>query len=186
MSDELMPQNNIPKVNDDEYTTRALNALEKAVPDTIDMMGEAVVDYTKNCMAEASRLQHGLAEMQRKLVDEDWESMNNDQRITLYSVETAAANERTGKILSPTFGMVSSKYTAQANAALAAQKSGVNIAIGNVGNARDEQMAKSLDPGVIKNQYDAYLLINALKEAIAEKKADANKVEETTENPENK
>ena len=49
MSDELMPQNNIPKVNDDEYTTRALNALEKAVPDTIDMMGEAVVDYTKNC-----------------------------------------------------------------------------------------------------------------------------------------
>ena len=47
-------------------------------------------------------------------------------------------------------------------------------------------MAKSLDPGVIKNQYDAYLLINALKEAIAEKKADANKVEETPENPENK
>lgn len=185
MSDELTPSENLPKVKDDEFTTRALTALEKSVPDTIDMVGEAVIDYTKNCMAEATRLQKGLAEMQRKLVDEDWETMNADQKITLYSVETAAANERTGKILSPTFGMVSSKYTAQANAALAAQKSGVNIAIGNVGNARDDAMAKSLDPGVIKNQYDAYLLISELKKALADKKQEANKVEENPENKEN-
>lgn len=164
-----MNEPNVLAPQDDEYSTRALAALESEAPSSMDLTEKALFEYTSNSMLAADMMQQGTMAMQKKVL-ENFDDYTPTEQLTAYQIEVTAANERTGKLLTPLAGMITAKQQALIQANQANQKAGnVNIAIGNVGTAKDEAMADAVGPKVVKGSYDAYQLMQAL--AAAQKQA---------------
>lgn len=167
-----------------ELTTRALVAMEQAeeknVKTPVQILEEGLVEYAGNALQLSTDMEAFKRGMQQTLLAE-YGDMSHDEQIALYNIECQQSNDRLFKLLSPTFGVVNNRQTAEIQAQAAKERliqqgaipaGGVNVQINNgVGTRRDDEVAESMDPKT-KNALDTWYRFTQAAEALmAEKKA---------------
>ena len=163
-----------------DLATRALATMEKQEQKSetsMERLENTLIDFTKASMALTIESNH-LTEVLEKDFEEGIKdgSLSNTEKITIYNIKKAADNDRTFKIMSTSFGVISNKQQAEIQAAArrdeqVANQTQINI---NTGNSKDAEVASSVSAAVINGSNAWSGLLSALEDRARRRAAEKN------------
>lgn len=175
-----------------DLATQALATMEKQEQKSetsMERLENTLIDFTKASMALTIKSNH-LTDV----LEEDFEkgvkdgSLSTVDKITIYNIKKSADNDRTFKIMSTSFGVISNKQQAEIQAAArkdeqATNQTQINI---NTGNAKDAEVASSVSAAVINGSNAWSGLLSALEDRARRREMEkANAIEVEIKDKEN-
>ncbi len=136
-----------------DLATSALATIEKTestvTSSAIDTVRESVANFLV-AATEAAKESNRLSKVLEESFIEDIENgkMTMTEKITLLNIERSAANDRTTKIISPTFGMITEEFRAKIQADARKEQSSTAVQVNVGGNSLDAQVAATVSPDV--------------------------------------
>lgn len=167
-------KNIVASENQLNLATQALAEIEKTEANKktitpMDMVEHSVADFLEKAIS-ATVASNRLSQALEDNLIESLPTMKTEEKITLFNIERTSSNDRLFKLLSPTFGVITSRQQAeiQAQSKRDSQQSAVQVNIG-AGNSVDAAIASKTSAEVETGLNTLFQLISAAQGKLAQK-----------------
>lgn len=150
-----------------ELATQALVTIENAealpVPTPLEEVESSLSDFVKQAFGVALSSTALQSALEKDFI-ENLSEMKTDEKIALFNIERTTANDRLFKLLSPTFGLMTSKQHAEIQAANKREAAAaVQVNVGTGPSPKDAKVANETDPAVISGLNSLFQLSQVLQ-----------------------